>query len=215
MRPGEVEVLEDFSLIQYQLEKFHHGKSTMNHDYKDEFKKVCKEFDCLWEDVQEYYIQHYARGILVTAATAVTKYLQYYKPTYVIVDEASKLTEHQNFAVLSRFYDRLRKVVLVGDDLQGKSFQVETNSEMGKTVEVSLMTRLVKTGVSINMLIEQYRLIMFQICSTTPNSSTRQVWSGDQNIPSGETSTAKHFSVSASNYATRSLSTSLVQCCIK
>ena len=76
----------------------------------------------------------------------------------VIVDEASKLTEHQTVAVLSRFYDRLRKMVLVGDDQQGKPFQVETNSEMGKTVEVSLMTRLVKTGVPINMLIEQYRV---------------------------------------------------------
>ena len=161
MRPGEVEVLEDFSLIQYQLEKFHYSKSTMNHDYKDEFKKVCKEFDCLWEDVQEYYIQHHAQGILVTAATAVTKYLRFYKPTYVIVNEASKLTEHQTVAVLSRFYDCLRKVVLVGDDLQGKPFQVETNSEMGKTVEVSLMTRLVKTGVTMNMLIEQYRMHLY------------------------------------------------------
>lgn len=71
----EVKVVEDFNLIQYQLENFRNDESIIN-DYKDEFKKICKEFDRLWEDVYKYYILHYARGTLITAATAVIKYLR-------------------------------------------------------------------------------------------------------------------------------------------
>ena len=51
-----------------------------------------------------------------------------YRPTYLIVDEASQLTEHQIVAVISRYFGRLRKLILVGDEKQRDPFRLDTNS---------------------------------------------------------------------------------------
>ena len=74
------------------------------------------------------------------------------------MDEISQLTEHQTAAVVSRYFVRVRKVILVGDEKQQDPFGLEPNSEFGNTVKTSWMARLGKTGVPISPLLEQHRM---------------------------------------------------------
>ncbi|KAM0799477.1 AAA domain-containing protein [Usnea florida] len=66
----------------------------------DEYRSKCRAFDHCWQATQEYYIQHHAPGILVTAATATTPILRSYRPTHIIIDEASQVTEYNTVPVL-------------------------------------------------------------------------------------------------------------------
>ncbi|KAF6227424.1 hypothetical protein HO133_008868 [Letharia lupina] len=115
-------------------------------------------FDKVWEDTQEYYIRTQALGIIVTAATAMTKMLRVFRPQQIIVNEASQLTEFATVAVVSRFFENLRKVLIVGDPCQKKPFVLNQNSEFVNTTETSLMVRLSNSGVPITRLREQFRM---------------------------------------------------------
>lgn len=67
--------------------------ATLHHRDSDEYQSTCRRFDKLWEDVQEYYIETHARGILVTAVTATSLILRKFRPTHIVIEEASQLTE--------------------------------------------------------------------------------------------------------------------------
>lgn len=112
----------------------------------------------MWEDTQEYDIRTQARGIIVTAATAMTMMLRVFRPQQSRVNEASQLTEFATVAVVSRFFENLRKVLIVRDPCQKKPFVLNQNSEFVNTTETSLIVRLSNSSVPITRLREQYRI---------------------------------------------------------
>ena len=51
-----------------------------------------------------------------------------------------------------------RKVILVGDINQNRPFTLDLMSEFSLTNETSLMERLMKTGIQVTRLLEQFRI---------------------------------------------------------
>ncbi|KAF6232323.1 hypothetical protein HO173_009428 [Letharia columbiana] len=152
MLADEAAILRDLNVTQLALDHFSWEEDV------DEWKRIYKQFDKVWEDTQEYYIRTQACGIIVTAATAMTKMLRVFRPQQFIVGEGSQFTEFVTVAVISRFFDNLRKVLIVGDPCQKKPFVLNQNSEFVDTTETSLMVRLSNSGVPITRLREQFRM---------------------------------------------------------
>ncbi len=48
MRASEVRLLEDLAVVQYQMDMFHQGDFD-----KDDFKKTCRKFDRVREEVKK------------------------------------------------------------------------------------------------------------------------------------------------------------------
>lgn len=88
MRADDAAILRDLNVTQLALDHFSQSEEDV-----DEWKRIYKQFDKLWEDTQEYDIRTQARGIIVPAATAMTMMLRVFRPQQLIVDEASQLTE--------------------------------------------------------------------------------------------------------------------------
>lgn len=65
--------------------------------------------------------------------------------------------EHQTVAVIAGYFDRLRQVILVSEEKQRNPFHIDTDFDFGRTDGTSLMARLVRTGVPVCQLLEQYR----------------------------------------------------------
>ena len=51
-----------------------------------------------------FYTAHHAEGIIVTAATAMTKMLRSFQPEIIVTDEASLLAEHAGVAVITKLW---------------------------------------------------------------------------------------------------------------
>ena len=97
------EVLRKLNQAQNMLHSFNKREQEIYED-ADTFKKLCKQFDHAWFYAQEYYIRYETRGIIVTAASAMTKATRYFRPDYLMIDEASQLADHNVVPVMSRFY---------------------------------------------------------------------------------------------------------------
>ena len=115
MLADEAAILRDLNVTQLALDHFSCEEDV------GEWKRIYEQFDKVWEDTQEYDIRTQALGIIVTAATAMTKMLRVFRPQQSIVNEASQLTEFATVAVVSRFLENLRKVLIVGDPCQKKA----------------------------------------------------------------------------------------------
>ena len=110
-----------------------------------------------FSNLQEFYIQHHAEGIIVTATTAMARLLRKFRPAILLMDETSQLTEAAAVAVIARFFDRLDKVNLLGDTKQTGPFD-NSKAEFDLTTKQDLMTRLMATGVPKTTLLIQYRM---------------------------------------------------------
>ena len=153
MHLDEETVLRDIHLARRIIEQLNDGETE-----PDDFKRAYRRFDKAWREVQEFYIQRNARGLIMTAATALSPHLRAFRPHWVIVDEASQLTESATVAVISRFASSLCKVVLLGDPKQRFPFGFEGITEFIRTTTTSLMVRMINTGVPFTMLQEQFRM---------------------------------------------------------
>ena len=72
---------------------------------------------------------------------AMSEYLPHYAPTYLILYEASQLTEHQVVAVISKHFDPEKNHKDYGWKA-GRALHIDTDSEFGSTV----MTTFVNSG---------------------------------------------------------------------
>ena len=153
MHLDEETVLRDIDLARRTIEQLNDGETE-----PDDFRRAYRRFDKAWREVQEFYIQRNARGLIMTAATALSPHLRAFQPHWVIVDEASELTESATVAVISRFAPSLCKVVLLGDPKQRFPFGLDELTEFYRTTTTSLMVRMIKTGVPYTMLQEQFRM---------------------------------------------------------
>ena len=125
---------------------------------QDEVEAAYKWFDGAFFGVREFYLKHHARGVVCTASMACNILMRYYNPVTIIIEEASQVTEALAVAVISRNIGSARKVVLVGDIKQNRPFTLEDLSEFAATTRTSLMERLIRTGVPVTELREQYRM---------------------------------------------------------
>lgn len=83
-RADEAAILKDLNVTKLALDHFSQSEEDV-----DEWKRIYKQFDKVWEDTQEYYIRTQARGIIVTAASAMTMMLRVFRPQQSIVNEGS------------------------------------------------------------------------------------------------------------------------------
>ena len=116
-----------------------------------------KHFDKVWRNLQEYYIRTKARGLMMTAPTAMISQMRAFRPHFIIIDEASRLTEAATVAVMGRF-PTATKDILMGDPKQIDPFGFLEKTEFTLTQETSLLVRWTNTGVPVTMLQEQFRM---------------------------------------------------------
>ena len=138
-------------------------------DPEEELKRIReahKQYEKCLSNVCQYYIGKSTRVVFVTAATSTIRYLKEFHPVTVVMDEASQMTETNTVTVVAQFFPSIQKVILVGDLKQNKPFVGSfTQNEFAKTTEISLMERLIRTGVPSCFLSCQYRMHP-DICST-------------------------------------------------
>ena len=149
----EVDVLRELHLARRAVVALNDDESET-----DDFKHAYRRFDNAWRHVQEYYILHEARGLIMTAATAMSPQIRVFRPHWLLIDEASQLTESATVAVISRFFSSLCKLVLLGDPKQRFPFCLAHLSEFIRTTMTSFMVRMISTGVPVTMLREQFRM---------------------------------------------------------
>ncbi|KAJ9254366.1 hypothetical protein DTO207G8_3557 [Paecilomyces variotii] len=111
-----------------------------------------------WTDLQEFYLGH-AKIILCTASTASRKSLRYFRPAFVLVEEASQIPESTCLNAISRYISSLRKVILSGDVAQLPPTVISLNmNEAYSSEKVSLLQRMLQSGVPDVQLTVQYRM---------------------------------------------------------
>lgn len=111
-----------------------------------------------WENLQRFYINH-AKIILCTASTAGRKSLRYYKPTFVIVEEASQMTESVCLNGIIRSYATSKKVIMSGDVAQRPRTVCSVGrNECFESEKMSLFERLLKSGHPAVQLQVQHRM---------------------------------------------------------
>lgn len=119
---------------------------------------LAKQQKAIWTQLQELYLQD-ARIVFCTASTAGRKALRGFRPSYLIVEEASQMVETQALNAIMRNYSSLRKVVLSGDMAQLPPTVLSAKySECSNLEEVSFFKRMIKTGHPHTQLVMQYRM---------------------------------------------------------
>ena len=95
--------------------------------------------------------------LYLTAAIAMTPQIRAFRPHFIIIDEASQLTEVATVAVIKRV-STITKAVLMGDPKQIDLFSFDQKIEFMQTQVTSLMVRWTNTGVPVTMFQEQFRM---------------------------------------------------------
>lgn len=87
--------------------------SEFRDDNPDEWniniRKAQKEFDQCWRRACQYYISKRTSVVFVTAATATSKLLKDFRPSTIVIDEASQMTEIATVSVVATFFQSVRK----------------------------------------------------------------------------------------------------------
>ena len=119
---------------------------------------VYKNFRNTWADVQSYYLENRARVVVVTAATSLHWILGGFHPVRIIIDEDSQMKEHTTVALISKHFNELSKITLIGDLAQLGPFVSPRPSEFSQQTRLSFMGRMIESGVPCTMLNIQYRM---------------------------------------------------------
>ncbi|KGO58028.1 hypothetical protein PEX2_084670 [Penicillium expansum] len=120
--------------------------------------KLVREQKRLWLNLQELYLKN-AKIVLCTASTAGRKALRGFRPSYLIVEEASQMVESQALNGIMRNLNGLKKVILSGDTAQLPPTVISRGSnECFNTEQVSLFERMIQTGHPHTQLRTQYRM---------------------------------------------------------
>ena len=90
-----------------------------------------------WNQTKEYYLRYHARGVIVTAATAMARILRGFRPAHIVVDEGSQLAEHATVAVISRSYEMAAKSPSSGIPSKTKSSTPPTTNSPARSNEAS------------------------------------------------------------------------------
>ncbi|KAJ5774538.1 hypothetical protein N7457_009434 [Penicillium paradoxum] len=120
--------------------------------------KIVREQRRLWLNLQELYLKN-AKIVLCTASTAGRKALRGFRPSYLIIEEASQMVESQALNGIMRNLNGLKKVILSGDTAQLAPTVISRGSnECFNTEQVSLFERMIRTGHPHTQLRTQYRM---------------------------------------------------------
>ena len=122
-------------------------------------RKLQKAFDKCWYRACQYYIRSETKVVFVTAATATSWILKGFRPTTLVMDEASQMAETATVSVVATFFESVQKLVLAGDLMQNSPFLgSDSRNEFASTIKRSFMERMMRTGVQSIFLSIQYRM---------------------------------------------------------
>jgi hypothetical protein len=120
--------------------------------------KLVREQKRLWLNLQELYMKN-AKIVLCTASTAGRKALRSFRPSYLIVEDASQMVESQALNGIMRNLNGLKKVILSGDTAQlPPTVTSRGSNECFNTEQLSLLERMIQTGHPHTQLRTQYRM---------------------------------------------------------
>ncbi|KAL2834982.1 P-loop containing nucleoside triphosphate hydrolase protein [Aspergillus cavernicola] len=111
-----------------------------------------------WGDLQEFYLTE-AKVVFCTASTASRRALRGFKPTVLIIEEASQIPESICLIPMIRYYPSLGRIVLSGDTAQlPPVITSDGHNEFLESEKLSLFERLLSSGIPDIMLLTQYRM---------------------------------------------------------
>ena len=125
------EVVKDERDVRISLRAAHLKSDNAD---KDSIGQMQTLLNKQWNQSKGYYLRYHARGVIVTAATAMARILRGFPPAHIVVDEGSQLAEHATVAVISRFYEMACKVSIVGDPKQNQVFNA-SDDEFSRTIK--------------------------------------------------------------------------------
>ena len=97
---------------------------------RQDCKSAYQIIDTVRRHTQGYYIRYHTRGPITAAARALLPQVRVFLSHWLLVDEASQLTESATVAVMSRCFPSLRKVVLFGDPNRIRPFGFKKLTEL-------------------------------------------------------------------------------------
>ncbi|KAJ5826300.1 hypothetical protein N7474_003438 [Penicillium riverlandense] len=121
-------------------------------------KVIGREYQRTWVELQKSYLEK-AKVVLCTASTAGRGILRTFKPAYVLVEEASQLSEAECLNGIMAGVPSLQKIVLSGDKQQLPPTVISKNrNECYFWEKESLFERLIRSGHPHVELNVQYRM---------------------------------------------------------
>ncbi|KAJ6081056.1 hypothetical protein N7499_005930 [Penicillium canescens] len=137
--------------------------STSAHNFSAEQRELQASFQKLWGKLQEFFLKK-ARVVFCTANTAGRHILRGFRPRFVLIEEASHISETTCLVPIMANYVGLERVILSGDTAQLPPTVISRNeNECGQIENVSLFERMILSGHPDIQLRTQYRM-MAGIC---------------------------------------------------
>ncbi|KAL2701625.1 hypothetical protein AAEP93_005923 [Penicillium crustosum] len=137
--------------------------STSAHIFSAEQRELQAGFQKLWGKLQKFYLKK-ARVVFCTADTAGRHILRGFRPRFVLIEEASHISETTCLVPIMANYIGLKRVILSGDTAQLPPTVISRDeNECGQIEQVSLFERMILSGHPDIQLQTQYRM-MAGIC---------------------------------------------------